>query len=96
MHCLIHAVHFVKKKRIKSFPSPPAFLSCCVYLSGNTIAYVERKLFENKLRLFSVPGDLNCFQFNPRARVGLLQYVYEVCLNALCKGREKARFSYSS
>ena len=30
-----------------------------------TIAYVERKLFENKLRLFSVPGDLNCFQFNP-------------------------------
>lgn len=94
----IHAVHFVQKKTppYKIIPFFSSFLFCCAYLSGNTIAYVARKLFENKPRLFSVPGDLNCFQFNPRVHVGPLQYVYELCLNALCKGREKARFLYSS
>jgi hypothetical protein len=70
----IHAESFVPKTyKIISFS---AFLFCCVYLSGNKIAYVERKLSENKLGLFSTPEDLNCFQFNPRVRVGPLQYVY--------------------
>jgi hypothetical protein len=41
-------------------------------LSGSEIAYVERKLFENKLHLFSVREELNYFQFNPWVRVGPL------------------------